>query len=403
MKKTLQKTKVLVLSRAGTGLATIRGLAVGGAQITAAVFKKSEPVRYSSCCDVIDLCKINTDQELIDWLISHGKQQAEPLVLIASSDEHALLLAKNREQLKSYYRLWQNDHHTLTQIINKNRLYLLAEKAGVPVIPAINEPGLEEVTAWAASNPAPYFIKPFYEGNRECKLTRKNLVLASEDELIDYVKNNGAQALVIQRLIQGGDGYIFDTYGLCDKKGKLVTIASHRRWRQYPPNRGTTSFGEIPGTQDSAAEALMFEQTQRLLSSIKYHGIFGIEWLLDKNTGVYYVIDFNARPFTSVGHLHACGLNLPLLAYQDLVGDNLSHVDIKPQLSHKYWVDLLLDLWSLQGGLDASTISVRAWLKSISRCRSSAYWSWKDPAPGFYRSLMIIKLLIDKVWKNGAK
>ena len=273
----------------------------------------------------------------------------------------------------------------------------------MPVIPAINEPSLEEVTTWAASNPAPYFIKPFYEGNRECKLTKKNLVLASEDELIDYVKNNGAQALIIQRLIQGGDGYIFDTYGLCDEKGELITIASHRRWRQYPPDRGTTSFGEIPGTQDAAAEALMFEQTQRLLSSIKYHGIFGIEWLLDKNTGVYYVIDFNARPFTSVGHLHACGLNLPLLAYQDLVGENLSHVEIEPQLRHKYWIDLLLDLWSLQDKLDARTISIRAWLKTILRCRSCAYCSWKDPGPGFYRSLIIIKLLIDKAWKNVAK
>ncbi|MDB4528518.1 hypothetical protein N9193_01250 [Pseudomonadales bacterium] len=352
---------------------------------------------------MIDLSQVSTDQELMDWLISYGQQQVEPLVLIPSSDEHALLLAKNREQLKSYYLLWQNDHHTLTQIINKNRLYLLAEKAGVPVIPAINEPSLEEVTTWAASNPAPYFIKPFYEGNRECKLTRKNLVLASVDELIDYVKKNGAQALIIQRLIQGGDGYIFDTYGLCDEKGELITIASHRRWRQYPPDRGTTSFGEIPGTQDSAAEALMFEQTQRLLSSIKYHGIFGIEWLLDKNTGVYYVIDFNARPFTSVGHLHACGLNLPLLAYQDLVGENLSHVEIEPQLRHKYWIDLLLDLWSLQDKLDARTISIRAWLKTILRCRSCAYCSWKDPGPGFYRSLIIIKLLIDKAWKNVAK
>jgi D-aspartate ligase len=403
MKETLQKPKVLVLSRAGTGLATIRGLADGGAQITAAIFKKSEPLRYSFCCDVIDLSQVSTDQELMDWLISYGQQQVEPLVLIPSSDEHALLLAKNREQLKSYYLLWQNDHHTLTQIINKNRLYLLAEKAGVPVIPAINEPSLEEVTTWAASNPAPYFIKPFYEGNRECKLTRKNLVLASVNELIDYVKNNSAQALIIQRLIQGGDGYIFDTYGLCDEKGELITIASHRRWRQYPPDRGTTSFGEIPGTQDSAAEALMFEQTQRLLSSIKYHGIFGIEWLLDKNTGVYYVIDFNARPFTSVGHLHSCGLNLPLLAYQDLVGENLSHVEIEPQLRHKYWIDLLLDLWSLQDKLDARTISIRAWLKTVLRCRSSAYCSWKDPGPGFYRSLIIIKLLIDKVWKNVAK
>jgi D-aspartate ligase len=403
MKETLQKPKVLVLSRAGTGLATIRGLADGGAQITAAIFKKSEPLRYSFCCDVIDLSQVSTDQELMDWLISYGQQQVEPLVLIPSSDEHALLLAKNREQLKSYYLLWQNDHHTLTQIINKNRLYLLAEKAGVPVIPAINEPSLEEVTTWAASNPAPYFIKPFYEGNRECKLTRKNLVLASVNELNDYVKNNSAQALIIQRLIQGGDGYIFDTYGLCDEKGELITIASHRRWRQYPPDRGTTSFGEIPGTQDSAAEALMFEQTQRILSSIKYHGIFGIEWLLDKNTGVYYVIDFNARPFTSVGHLHSCGLNLPLLAYQDLVGENLSHVEIEPQLRHKYWIDLLLDLWSLQDKLDARTISIRAWLKTVLRCRSSAYCSWKDPGPGFYRSLIIIKLLIDKVWKNVAK
>jgi len=279
MKETLQKPKVLVLSRAGTGLATIRGLADGGPQITAAIFKKSEPLRYSFCCDVIDLSKIGTDQELMDWLISHGKQQVEPLVLIPSSDEHALLLAKNRELLKSYYLLWQNDHHTLTQIINKNRLYLLAEKVGVPVIPAINEPSLEEVTRWAASNPAPYFIKPFYEGNRECKLTKKNLVLASEDELIDYVKNNGAQALIIQRLIQGGDGYIFDTYGLCDEKGELITIASHRRWRQYPPTEGTPALARIPGLQEEEPEGLRLDQPNGLLHRLNSIGIFGMNWL----------------------------------------------------------------------------------------------------------------------------
>ncbi len=403
MDKRMHNPKALVLSRTGTGLATIRGLAEGGMQVIAAIFQKSEAVRFSSCCEVVDLSYIKSHQQLLEWLVSYGKQQTDPMVLINSSDAHTLLLAEHREQLTPYYIFWQNEHSTLMQIINKDQLYLAAEKSDVPTIPSINEPTSEQLTTWVTSNPAPYFVKPFYEGNSKCKLKKKNLILDTEDKLLDYVKQQGAQALVIQRLIQGGDGFIFDTYGLCDKNGELITIASHRRWRQQPPNTGTTSFGEIPGTQDSQVEALLFEYTKRLLSSMKYHGIFGIEWLMDKKTGNYYVIDFNARPFTSVGHLQACGLNLPLLAYHDLVGNDLSYVEVQPKLKHKYWIDLLLDLWSLQDKLDDKSISFKTWLKTIPRCRSSAYWSWKDPGPGLYRFWIIIKLLLGRVWKKVKK
>ncbi|MCP5245168.1 MAG: hypothetical protein H6937_04120 [Burkholderiales bacterium] len=136
---------------------------------------------------------------------------------------------------------------------------------------------------------------------------------------------------------------------------------------------------------------------------IDNHGIFGIEWLEDKNTGIFYLIDFNARPFTSISHLQSCGLNLPHLAYQNLIADDLSGIETRPQLERKYWVDLLLDLWSFQDKLASREIGKLEWIRSLPICRSYAYWSWKDPKPGLYRFWMIGKLLIDRVLKQLKK
>ena len=131
----------------------------------------------------------------------------------------------------------------------------------------------------------------------------------------------------------GGDGHILDCYGLCASHCRPITLASHRRIRQGPANFGTTSYGEIPLRGDEAMESRLFDYTSRLLGGLKYHGIFGIEWLHDRETGELYLIDFNARPFSSIGHLHDCGLNLPLLAYRELCGEDLSHVPIRPTLT----------------------------------------------------------------------
>ena len=144
-------------------------------------------------------------------------------------------------------------------------------------------------------------------------------------------------------------------------------------------------------------ESAIFEKTERLLSVIRFHGIFGIEWLHDKKTGQFYLIDFNARPFSSIGHLTACGLNLPLLAYRELIGDDLAGLEQRPVLKHKYWIDLLRDLRSsrLSGVMGWSD-----WFRSILRCRSFAYWDWRDPGPGLYRVLQIFTLVMRLVVKK---
>ena len=390
----------IVLCNVVTGLATARGIAAGGIDVHAAVFKPRDPIRYSRCCRKIDFSTCRGEEALIERLIAVAQGMAAPPIVIATSDKHALLMAKHRERLSRHCRLWNTTQADLESIVNKHQLYALAERAGVKTVPAIVEPDLEQLSQWSRENPAPYFLKPFYEGIAVCQLKQKNLILDSRQALLDYVAGHGAAGLVIQRLIRGGDGYIFDSYGLCDRRGAIVTIASHRRWRQNPPDTGTTSYGEIPASPEGRDESALFDNTRRLLSAIHYHGIFGIEWLQDRATGELYIIDFNARPFSSIGHLTACGLNLPLLAYRELAGDDLAEVDPQPRLRHRFWIDLMSDLWWAQSKREAADLQWAPWVGTILRAREHAYWSWRDPGPGAYQLWSIGQMLLSSLRKK---
>jgi predicted ATP-grasp superfamily ATP-dependent carboligase len=197
-------------------------------------------------------------------------------------------------------------------------------------------------------------------------------------------------------MIRGGDGNIFDCYGLIDRFGRVVCLTSHHRIRQYPPNFGATSFGEIPAPLPGGAEQFLFAATERLFKTVRFHGIFGIEWLRDEKTGAFYLIDFNARPFLTIGHLRDCGVNLPLLAYRDLVGQSLVEVDPRPAVKRKRWIYISKDLDTFR--MLRSTrqrISGMAWLMSVAKCQSYAYLSWRDPLPGV-RS--ILRILVRAFW-----
>jgi len=62
----------------------------------------------------------------------------------------------------------------------------------------------------------------------------------------------------------------------------------------------------------------------------------------------------------------------------------------QPALKHYYWVDLLCDFRGLSVRTD---IRISQWLLSVLRCRSFAYWSWRDPGPGIYRFWELLHLI----------
>ena len=396
-----QKPAAIILCQVLTGFSTARNIAAVGIEVHAVSFSEIEPIHFSRRFKQIKLIgKKNDEDFIIEWLINYAQKLGNRPVVIPTSDTHALMLAKHYERLSAHCRLSTTSYERLWSIISKGDLYSFAEKAGVDVIPAIHEPNLEQLEAWSKLNPSPYFLKPFYEKVAGCALTGKNLILNNRDDLLAYVTEYGAKALIIQRMINGGDGFIFDCYGLCNASGQAVTMASHRRWRQNPPNVGTTTYGEIPGYPETEKESTLFDNTSKLLTVIKHHGVFGIEWLQDRETGKLYLIDFNARPFSSIGHLTACGLNLPLLAYRELTGEDISSVEKRPALKHSLWIDALRDLQSLRERRALQQISFTEWGKSLFSCRDFAYWDWSDPGPGIYRTWRIASMMTNFVWKR---
>jgi predicted ATP-grasp superfamily ATP-dependent carboligase len=243
---------------------------------------------------------------------------------------------------------------------------------------------------WSREHHGPYLLKPSYDGIGSCKLRGKNLLLEGREQLVSYVSTHGTESLVIQRMIRGGDGNIFDCYGLCNRDGQVVSLTSHRRIRQYPPDFGATSLGEIPAALPANDEKLLFDATERLFGTVKFHGIFGIEWLREESTGNFYLIDFNARPFLTIGHLRDCGVNLPLLAYRELTGQSLAGVDSRPAVKHKRWVYISKDIETFRLVQPTGRIGLMNWLASVAGCTSFAYLSWRDPLPGLHSILNII-------------
>lgn len=382
----------IVLAMTGTGMATVRALAENGVDVHVFIFRREDSVNYSRYGRKVRLYGMEKDDgALLSFLIDYSKKIGRRPVVLPTSDAHALLLARHHDQLLEYCRTATTTYQQLNSIVSKDELYKLAAIADVPLIPAIQCPTLAEASAWSLEHSPPYFLKPAYEGIKSCSLRSKNLVLHSREDLINYLTQYGSDSLVVQRMLRGGDGYIFDCYGLCDVDGKIRTMASHRRWRQHPTDFGATCFGEIPSGLPAMQERSLYDNTEKLLRHVRYHGIFGIEWLHERDTDHFYLIDFNARPFSSIGHLNACGLNLPLLAYQELTGLLGDAVEFKPVLKQKYWVDFDKDSQTFKEKRAKNQLTTWVWLTSIVRCRSFAYSDCRDPMPGIHAMYKVLR------------
>src|SRR5207245_526141 len=108
----------------------------------------------------------------------------------------------------------------------------------------------------------------------------------------------------------------------------------------------------------------------------------------------------NARPFSSIGHLEACGLNLPFLAWRELADHDLTDVELQPKLRHSLWVDFKRDLSRWRQSAAHAREPLSTWASSILKARSFAYWDWKDPGP-FLRRVVETVPSAQRAWGKG--
>jgi len=121
-----------VLSRAVTGLETVRCLGTAGVTVHAIYFRKNDPVQFSRYCHATYFDDAShSDEGLLEYLTDYAAALAPIPIVIPTSDTHALLLAQHSERLRPYCRVMTATYLSLVDVINKDRLHEWAKVAGL--------------------------------------------------------------------------------------------------------------------------------------------------------------------------------------------------------------------------------------------------------------------------------
>jgi predicted ATP-grasp superfamily ATP-dependent carboligase len=391
---------VIIIGAGSTALAVVRCLKEIGLRPIVIFSGGNDIATYSRLCDVLKSpVPVNQNEAFFRWLDSI-KEKCKNYFLIPESDSARLFLAKYHQQLVKNFLVWGGPQHEIQELIEKDKLYRRAEECGIPIPKSYVGGSNDGLSVWLNNVKGPYFIKPVYAADPNSPIKSKNEIFETVEEVLEFADSVDSASYIVQQKLTGGDGNVYDCYGLCDINGEVIISATHRRIRQSIPGRGVTSFGEIPATSCPFQSDDLQRLTNKLFADKNYHGIFGVEWLWDCDSLQLYLIDVNARPFSSIGHLCDSGINLPALAVDEIQDNRIPTIALSANTKHTYWVNFSTDILSARKHVLAGNLSYLHWMRELISCSSFAYWCLRDPLPTLVKGYQLTKNLGSRVAKR---
>ena len=378
----ITKPTALILGLGENGYGILRSLAREGIYVAGFFTKSEEFGRFSKYCETHYLSPSLEDDEICQVLIDRGGRVADKPVLFPTSDYHTLFLARHREELSERFQYHWVGADNLGQIVDKARMSWVCHEAGV-LAPRTHVTLPDENLAESAAGLSfPCLIKPNRSFDSPFPSKLKNFVARSLDEYLAFYQSHPELkgTTVCQEIIEGGDENVFQCTVLIHASGEPGAVFCARKLHQYPPGYGVMCFGRSEENEALTVQAL------QLLRSLKYRGLASLEFKYRVEDGRYYFIEINPRlPWYSALFVDA-GVNLPYLTYLDLTGDQRSEPMAVRQRNGVYWISFKLDAGWFARTWSRGCVRLLAWLRSLMRARSYAWFDWRDPKP-FLRAM----------------
>lgn len=359
----------------------------------------------SRYCRAVHVCPNLYDSEdaLNKYLIGLRSQYQRKVVLIPASDDCSIYIAKNAQHLSEHFILLNPTAKTMERVKDKRRQYDLASAAGVS-IPETYFPQCENELIDVATQLKhyPYIIKPVeaqkwrlkkYSGisdGKKAVVVHDGTELLAEYRRISVYDTN----IMVQEIINGKDELLYTFLAYCSATEKPLAYCVRSKLRQYPIDFGYCTASISCHNKEVEAYA------RRLLEQSSYVGMVGVEFKYDSIADEYKLIEINTRPVNTIGLSIACGVNLPLIAYLDAIGENPNPVT--------QWRDGVVWLWFSQD-LSAARelkrlgrLSTFQWLRSylVGR-RTHAIFSLYDVVPFLQFYKPYAKRMLSKIVRKG--
>jgi len=338
----------------------------------------------SRYCKAIEVCPdlYASEYALTTYLIKLGEKYPGDKVLIPASDDCSNYLAKHADALSETFTLLNPSATTMDRMKNKRLQYELAEEAGVPfpqtVLPS-NYADLEK--AAEKLDGFPYIIKPLVAQKWRLRKFdhvangKKAITVHSREELLTEYSRIAEydDDVMIQEVIPGDDEHLVTFLGYCSDEHKPLAYCIRSKLRQIP-----LDFGYCTATVSCHNDEVE-RYARRLLAKSAYTGIVGIEFKFDSTSKQYKLIEINTRPVNTTGLSIGCGVNLPLIAYLDAIGEKQDPVtDWQDGVT---WIWLSMDMSAARQLRKLGKTSYLQWLRSIRGKRVHAIFAADDLRP----------------------
>lgn len=262
--------------------------------------------------------KINCDDEIVDLLLSHYKDEKEQPVLICCSDTSSGVIDDNRDRLAPFFLLpGAGKQGQISSLMSKKKMAELAIKVGlnIPQTNYVNN------SSDLSKIKLPCIIKPLESRNGK---KTDIAICRTFDELKQYASSNNLGNDQIQDFID--KDFEYQLIG-CSTKIEVIIPGVSKILR--PCKGSNTSFLHYTPYEDGFCE---IEKCKEFVRRTGYHGLFSLEFLRDKN-GKDYFMEINFRNDGNAICVTAAGMSLPYIWYLDCNGKDYSqesNKEIKP-------------------------------------------------------------------------
>jgi predicted ATP-grasp superfamily ATP-dependent carboligase len=338
----------------------------------------------SRYCKAIEVCPdlYESSDELTSYLIDLASKYEGDRVLIPASDDCSNYLAMHADRLSEHYTVLNPSASTMERVRDKRLQYELAESADVPIPETLFPRDYDHLRHAAESMVNfPYIIKPLVaqkwrlESFAQVANGRKAITVNSKEEMLSEYRRIAEHDahVMIQEVIAGDDEHLVTFLGYCSEDQKPLAYCIRSKLRQNP-----VDFGYCSATVTCHNDEVE-QYSKRLLAQSEYTGIVGIEFKFDSRAGLYKLIEINTRPVNTTGISIGCGVNLPLIAYRDAIGETLEPITDWPD--GVVWVWFEMDFVAARQLRKLGRITYRQWLRSLRGKRVHAILAGDDWRP----------------------
>lgn len=367
-----------------TGLAVARSLSASGVPVIGLDRDSNGYGLHSRHVAVAGRCPYPIDDEegFIELLMDIGRVLPAKGVLFPCLDEWVFAVSRHRIRLEEFFLLPFSELDTIERILDKELLYRKCEERSIPIPRTyyLTDQRPEEV---ARQIEFPCIVKPTLQREFTNEFGEKVFRAENRAQFLEMCERASRHPLVAQEIVGAGVDSFYSVCSYVDQIGHPAGVFVGRKLEQYPPDFGTACL------VDSRYVAKIAQRGVDILKEFGYNGISEVEFLFDERDGEYKLLDINTRVWKWIGLPIAAGVDLPLMAYDDVVRGDASPVaqPAPTQRDGLRWVYLkdYIALRRERAGLPEATLSHQEWIELISGAEQAgvidAVLSREDPGP----------------------